>query len=135
MQFKSERHAVPSETVMQIQSESACSSSGICITLFWYLYFIKIRRYLRLYKSISDCKICRCYTLSLRIQSICGSTYGYYKERLPVSEKTLYQIILPIIIHNEVFYAYYNESWLKAKVTDVLKAIVSESSKELPITS
>jgi len=30
MQFKSERHAVPSETVMQIQSESACSSSGIC---------------------------------------------------------------------------------------------------------
>lgn len=38
--------------------------------------------------------------------------------------KTLYQIILPVIIHNEVFYAYYNKKLLKAKAIDVLKAIV-----------
>ena len=40
------------------------------------------RRYLQLYKGISNHQICRCRSISLRIQSIYGTAYSHHKERL-----------------------------------------------------
>ena len=49
--------------------------------------------------------------------------------------KTLYQIIIPVISHNEVFHAYYNKKLAEGKeVIGVLRGIASESSLELSIT-
>ena len=42
--------------------------------------------------------------------------------------KTLYQIILPVISNNKVFYAYYTKKLNEGKVAYVLKVIVSENS-------
>ena len=52
------------------------------ITFFRYFYYIRIRRDLQLYKGISNHQICRCCSISLRIQSIYGTAYSHYKERL-----------------------------------------------------
>ena len=50
MQFKTERYAVPSEKVMQIQSESACSSGGMCTAFILELFNNSLK--IILYKCI-----------------------------------------------------------------------------------
>ena len=56
-------------------------------SLLWYFYFSGVRRYLQLYKSVSNNQIRWCCSISLWIQPVYCPTHCNNQERIQISEE------------------------------------------------